>query len=260
MKTLPNHKPIPADAATVTARAEKKKATRSVVDLAADVRTLTRDGEDAIAQRDQALRVLAATLAAHRAGWGTPDLYAVALLTRLGLMPEPGADPHEVLMRLAQPSFADLASWFSDDLALDDVIARSIVLPVNAHAPGRARRFVVSAVADWCLYGLDEDAATVASELVTNVVRHADSATVFITVSVDPSLSRLLIEVGDDDPTTPEVRDLPGAAAVADPGTAAGEGGAGLVIVRALSKHTEVRSDGHGGKVVAAELLVGGAR
>ena len=258
---MPNrHQPIPADAATVTARAGKRKATRSVVDLAADVRALTRDGEDAIAQRDQALRVLAATLAAYRAGWGTPDLYAVALLTRLGLMPEPGADPHEVLMQLAQPSFADLASWFSDDLALDDVLARSAVLPVDAHAPGRARRFVVSAVADWCLYGLDEDAATVVSELVTNTVRHADSATVFITVSIDASLSRLLIEVGDDDPTTPEVRDLPGSAAVADPGTAAGEGGAGLVIVRALSARTEVRSDGHGGKVVAAELLVGGAR
>lgn len=250
---------VPADAATRD-RADKRRATRSVVDLVADVRTLTRDGEDAVAQRDQALRVLAATLAAHRAGWGTPDLYAVALLTRLGLMPEPGADPHEVLMRLARPTFADLTSWFSDDVALDDVIARSIVLPVDAHAPGRARRFVVRAVADWCLFGLDEDAATVVSELVTNVVRHAHSDTAFITVSIDAALTRLLIEVGDDDPSTPEVKDLPGSAAVADPRTAAGEGGAGLVIVRALAQRTEVRSDGHGGKVVAAELRIGGAR
>jgi anti-sigma regulatory factor (Ser/Thr protein kinase) len=163
-------------------------------------------------------------------------------------------------MRLASPSFADLASWFSDDLALDDVIARSIVLPVDAHAPGRARRFVVRAVADWCLLQLDEDAATVVSELVTNVVRHAHSDTVFITVSVDAALSRLLIEVGDDDPSTPEVKEPPGSAAVADPRTAAGEGGAGLVIVRALAQRTGVRSDGHGGKVVAAELRIGGGR
>ena len=248
---------IPADA-TTRDRSSKRRATRSVVDLAADVRTLTQDGEDAVALRDQAVRVLAATVAAHRAGWSTPDLYAVALLTRLGLMPEPGADPHEVLTSLARPSFADLARLFPRDLVSDGVLARSVLLGVDAHAPGHARRLAVGAIADWCLLGLDEDAATVVSELVTNVVRHAASKTVIVVVSFDEACAELLIEVCDSDPAVPQDRVLPGADAVSDPRTAAGEGGAGLVIVRALAHRVEVRPDWHGGKIVSAALKLRG--
>lgn len=250
---------VPADAATRD-RSAKRRATKSVVDLVSDVRALTRDGEDVLALRDQALRVLAATLAAYRSGWSTPDLYAVALLTRLGLMPEPGADPHDVLTRLARPSFADLAKLFPRDVAGDGLLARQLLLGADAHAPGRARRFVVGAVADWCLLGLAEDAATVVSELVTNVVKHTQTKAMLIVVSIDEASAELLIEVCDNDPAEPTTRELPGADAVADPRAAAGEGGAGLVIVRALSKRTEVYPDSHGGKVVAAALAIGGAR
>jgi anti-sigma regulatory factor (Ser/Thr protein kinase) len=256
----PTHRAVvPADAATRD-RSSKRRATRSVVDLSADVRTLTQDGEDVLAQRDQALRVLAATLAAHRAGWSAPDLYAVALLTRAGLMPEPDADPHDVLTSVAAPTFADLARLFPRDVYEGDRLVRAVLLPANPHAPGRARRLAVGAVADWCLLGLDEDAATVISELVTNVVRHTESETVLVTVSIAADLTELVIEVSDDEPAAPRTVPLPDGAAVASPQTRAGEGGAGMVIVNALAHRVDVAPNGFGGKVVTAALLISGAR
>lgn len=249
---------VPADAATRD-RSSKKRATRGVVDLAADVRTLTRDGEETLAQRDQALRVLAATVAALRAGWSTPDLYAVALLTRLGLMPEPGADPHEVLIGLAEPTVADLARLYPHDVC-EAGLRRETLLQVDVQAPGAARRMLTAAVADWCLPRVAEDGATIISELVTNVVRHAKSSSVAVALALSADGAELSIEVGDEDPTAPRTLELPGAEAVADPGTAAGEGGAGLVIVRGLAHRVDVRATEPLGKAITAVLLVGGAR
>jgi len=258
MRTLPTRPSVPADAATRD-RFTKRRTTRCVVDLAADVRTLTQDSEDALLQRDQALRVLAATLAALRSGWSTPDLYAVALLTRLGLMPTPGADPHEVLAGLARPTVADLARFYPED-QYSSGLRRSALLEASPRTPGRARRFALGAVADWCLLGLADDAQTVISELVTNVVRHANSRTVFVAVTLDETGTELVIEVGDEDPAALRELALPDGAAVCDPSTNAGEGGAGLFIVRALAHRVDVRPAEPVGKVVAATLLVGGVR
>jgi anti-sigma regulatory factor (Ser/Thr protein kinase) len=253
-----NRAAVPA-AAAVRDRSSKRRATRSVVDLAADMRTLAGDGEDVLAERDQALRVLAATVAAHRAGGADPDLYAVALLTRLGLMPAPGADVYEVLTGPAAPTYAELVRLFPGD-RVGGGLGRAVLLPADQLAPGRARAAVVGAIADYCLPGLAEDAATVVSELVTNVVRHTGSQVVPVSAAVSPDLAELVIAVGDDDPATPETLALPGSAEVADPDTSAGEGGAGMIIVRALAHRVEVADDGFGGKVVSAALRIGGAR
>lgn len=260
MKTVPIIRAIvtiPADAAT-RERSGKRRAARGVVDLAADVRTLAQDGEDTLLVRDQALRVLAATVAALRSGWSTPDLYAVALLTRLGLMPAPGSDPHDVLVGLARPTVADLARLYPQNRH-ERGLRREELLEVCLEAPGRARRMVLGAVADWCLLGLADDAITIVSELVTNAVRHANSRTVSVAVTLQADGKALVIEVGDEDPVQPCARPLPTKDAVGDPGTDAGEGGAGLIIVLALAHEVEMRQTA-AGKIIAATLLVGGAR
>lgn len=260
MMTAPNRPSVPADAATRD-RSSKRRATRSVVDLAADVQALTQDGEHVLAERDQALRALGATVAAHLAGSAHPEAYAAALLTRLGLLPEQGTDPREALAALAVPVFEDLARLFPGDLADDGTfLSRGALFPVDALAPGRAREFARNAVAAWCLPNLREDAETVVSELVTNVVRHTESVTVLVTLELDAACRELLVSVSDDEPAEPRTGELPDGAAVADPATSAGEGGAGLIIVRALAHRIEIVSCFVGKVITAALLVAGGAR
>ncbi len=267
MKTLVvGRASVPVDA-VARERTAARRATRSVVDLSADIRTLTHDAESVVAQRDQALRALAATLAAVRLGWSA-DLFALPVLTRLGLVPPPGADPHQILT--GAPWFAARRQDAVRDLHADDEpgggLRRLAQLPVSEHAPQYARWLVTALEVDWHLpSGVADDARLVASELVTNVVRHARfpmGRTGFeIEVFWSADRAELTIAVSDPDPALPRFAAEPGAAAVLNPGTHAGEGGAGLLIVRALTVRWDVDGDADG-KTVLAVLAIpaGGAR
>jgi anti-sigma regulatory factor (Ser/Thr protein kinase) len=108
-------------------------------------------------------------------------------------------------------------------------------------APSLARH----ALAEWlanmpCPHQVASDALLVLSELTTNAVVHAKSAPTIIALF---DAGRLRIEVHDQDPAPPRLRDLPG-----------GDGGWGLRVV-------EATADGWGwrptssGKQVWAEFL-----
>jgi anti-sigma regulatory factor (Ser/Thr protein kinase) len=97
-------------------------------------------------------------------------------------------------------------------------------------APRAARRRVVDAVLPWD--GVDVDVvALLTSELVTNVVLHADSPA-RVHVRVDRRTVR--VEVSDDDPGVPELRSVPRESIT----------GRGLRIVDVLSDRWGVRPDG----------------
>jgi anti-sigma regulatory factor (Ser/Thr protein kinase) len=262
---------LPADAAVRT-RSTARRATRSVVDLVADIRTLTGDADDVIAQRDQALRALAATVVAIREGWSTPELFALPVLTKLGLVPQPGADPHEILA--GAPWWASVPGSAARDLHADDEVGgglrRLAVLPVDVHAPQLARRLLAAVAADWALPAVAAaDAGSVVSELVTNAVLHArwdevpaDQRAIPVEIAWGPDRRELALTVGDLDPRLPELRTEPGKVAVLSPATRAGEGGAGLHIVAALTTRwfANAAEDGKSVTAVIATGTAGGAR
>jgi anti-sigma regulatory factor (Ser/Thr protein kinase) len=268
VKTLASGRAVvPPDAVSLS-RSAARRSTRSVVDLVADVRTLTDDAGSAAEQRDQALRALAATVVAIREGWSTPLLFALPLLTRLGLVPEPGADPHEILT--GAPWWGSLPGSAARDLHADDEVGgglrRLAVLAVDPHSAQVGRWLVTAVEVDWALPAeVAEDARLVVSELVTNSLLHADftAGADAITLEVAWSADRreLTIAVGDPDPRLPETGTAPSADAVRSPATHSGEGGAGLLIVRALAERWSVDAT-EDGKCVTAVLATpaGGAR
>jgi serine/threonine-protein kinase RsbW len=255
---------VPADVLT---RAQGR-AGAGVVDLAADLRMLTAPMATVLEQRDQALRALSATVAALRLGWPVPELFAVGTLTKYNLVPEPGADPHQVLTGSpwwASPRDAAVRDLHPDD-DVDGALRRLAQLPLSEHAPEYARWLLTALDADWHLpAGVVDDARLVASELVTNAVRHAkfppgrDSFAIEVAWSADRS--ELTIAVSDPDPALPRFAAEPDSAAVLNPAVGAGEGGAGLLIVRALTVRWDVDGD-ENGKTVLAVLATprGGAR
>ena len=111
----------------------------------------------------------------------------------------------------------------------------------SAAAPRLARQ----AMREWltdvpCPDALAEDALLVVSELTTNALIHAGSAATIVALFDD---GRLRVEVHDEDPVAPQLRDHPD-----------GSGGWGLRVVAAVA-------DGWGsfptpsGKLVWAEML-----
>jgi anti-sigma regulatory factor (Ser/Thr protein kinase) len=106
-----------------------------------------------------------------------------------------------------------------------------------------ARRFVRSALADWGASNLDETAALLVTELVTNAILHTRSGPE-VTARLDGH--RLRVEVGDDDQSPPVRRYY-------DPRATTGRG---LVLVDELASAwgTEPAA---GGKVVWFELEPG---
>ncbi|MFC0042177.1 ATP-binding protein [Actinomadura rayongensis] len=96
-------------------------------------------------------------------------------------------------------------------------------LTFTSATPGArvARETVGAALRAWGLDGLADDAELVASELVTNALRHAGTATVAVTRRPDT----VVLEVTDDDPAPP---------CTADPDPL-GTSGRGLIIVAALA-------------------------
>ncbi len=120
-------------------------------------------------------------------------------------------------------------------------VARDHELPCDSTAPGLARMAVASMCEDWELDdGVYDAAATVATELVSNAVDHADTASV-LHLALDRR--HLQIAVGDSRPVT---EGRPHTAAPCDRRY-------GLLIVQGLSRGWGV-SPYAGGKIVWALL------
>jgi anti-sigma regulatory factor (Ser/Thr protein kinase) len=116
------------------------------------------------------------------------------------------------------------------------------MLLAAAQAPGLARQEARQVLASWQVAHLEETAVLLVSELVTNVVRHARTASVMI-LRLETAGACLRIEVEDADPRWPQPR------------TRAGldESGFGFVLVDTLADRWGVRRTSQG-KAVWAEL------
>ncbi|MGW2260969.1 ATP-binding protein [Streptomyces sp. NPDC001780] len=117
--------------------------------------------------------------------------------------------------------------------------------PRHPRSVGQARREMRKALADWGLAALEDPAALVLSELLTNAVRHARVSPGHVIETRFAQLpDGLRIEVHDASPTPPEPR-APGADAC---------DGRGLVLVAALAEAWGVRARSGPGKAVWATL------
>jgi anti-sigma regulatory factor (Ser/Thr protein kinase) len=120
--------------------------------------------------------------------------------------------------------------------------ARSVTLPAELRSVAKARHFVAETVSGW----LDDpsDVLLMTSELVANVVRHAETE-VAVSVRRGPPVR---VEVHDGVAATEAFRELIGTGvAMPDPSS---PGGRGLALVRALSSRIGLDDDPAGGKVV----------
>jgi anti-sigma regulatory factor (Ser/Thr protein kinase) len=133
--------------------------------------------------------------------------------------------------------------------------ADSIVLAARPNAVGLSRAMVAAAMKRWGLARMTDDAVLIVSELVANAVQATGSVAErlpwehlrdvgMIKVQIARRNSCVLVEVWDNDPTTPpELRNAPPEA----------ESGRGLMIVDALAARW-----GHypsrGGKIVWAQV------
>jgi anti-sigma regulatory factor (Ser/Thr protein kinase) len=137
------------------------------------------------------------------------------------------------------------AATDSDPRTAEEGSARKLVAEfASGHdSPGRARRLVLSALAEWsCDPVLLQDAAVVVSELATNSVLHAGSS-FSISVALDEALLR--IAVHDTKPLSVAVRD----------GGLSPQPTHGLGLVEALSLRWGTEGTAQG-KAVWAELPV----
>jgi anti-sigma regulatory factor (Ser/Thr protein kinase) len=117
---------------------------------------------------------------------------------------------------------------------------RRTTLPRVPAAASAARHFMDAAAADWRLpEHVAEVLRLLLSELVTNSVLHAAApAGAADAVRVDVHLvsgAVVVLAVADEDPTEPAEKARPTEAQILNPLGAAGVGGAGLTIVKALS-------------------------
>jgi CheY-like chemotaxis protein/anti-sigma regulatory factor (Ser/Thr protein kinase) len=187
---------------------------------------------------------------------GLPNLAGREVLSRLRAV-APAAQV-VVFSGLETPDRAavieEVAAYVSKDRDIDYLVdllenlsrdlARVAIRTLSAHpsAVGEARRFVCQRCEAWGCGELVNDAALVASELVTNAVVHA-RAGVELRVSFVRRVLRL--EVVDSGGGTPDPR-------VA---TDEDEHGRGLLLVSALSAAWGVESVDNGRKLVWAELI-----
>ena len=127
---------------------------------------------------------------------------------------------------------------------------RSVRMEITAvpHAAREARNAARVVLQDWSVpTPLLDDAILVISELVTNAVRHAGTAST-LDLELCQIRNRLRIALADDSEATPRLRRVRGAA----------EDGRGLAILAALSDRWGVEPH-HGGKRVWWEVdLAGG--
>ena len=117
-----------------------------------------------------------------------------------------------------------------------------MTLPAVSHSVRLSRHATRAALTAWQLAHVDEAAALLVSELVTNAVRHAEGIDV-VTVNLHAGRTWLRIEVQDADRHWPEPR-IPGRH---------DESGFGFILVDALASNWGVRETA-AGKAVWAEL------
>lgn len=127
----------------------------------------------------------------------------------------------------------------SDSAATDATYVQE--LPSDATAPGVARRSVAETLTRWALPQYVDGAQLVASELVTNAVRHGAPP---VTMALSHTLQTLRLDVGDGSDLEP----LRGSSEI----DMDAEGGRGMSIVEAVSDDHGVEQDPHDGKRVFA--------
>ncbi|MQY16227.1 hypothetical protein SRB5_64250 [Streptomyces sp. RB5] len=120
----------------------------------------------------------------------------------------------------------------------------TVAIPIESARVGGVRREMVAALERWGLDAVADDVALVASELVSNAVRHASAREVQVGLWATPET--VVVEVVDDAPQPPRYV----IAAAED------ERGRGLQIVDALASCWGWRRCGSGGKAVWAELAI----
>ena len=125
-----------------------------------------------------------------------------------------------------------------DSLEPEDVV--TLLLPHEPQAAGRARRFAEAQLASWGLDELTTTTELLVSELVGNVVRHADGPTRLRMLRG----KSLVCEVSDGSPTMPWIRHA----------EETDEGGRGLQLVAALSHRWGARHTSTGKSIWAEQL------
>ena len=141
---------------------------------------------------------------------------------------------------------------YDDDVALlyarnthPDSLLAIQPLTASPSSAAEARRFVRNALTAWELDHLIDQAVTVATELISNAVRHTQAP---LQLRLHHSADRLVIDVSDRDIRTPRrMEPAPGI-----------PGHRGLVLVEALARRWGTRPTGNG-KIVWAELAVSAA-
>jgi anti-sigma regulatory factor (Ser/Thr protein kinase) len=187
-------------------------------------------------QRAPAAEVFPGALAAA-GGW------PVARMVLVGADAELAARLHAVRVHRTVPVVADLSDAPAVLRQRPQRVTRHRDLPAALRSPAAARSLVRAACADWRLLAVEDAAALVASELVTNVVEHTVS-----TCRVSLSLGPLGLHVG--------VRDYaPGPAPRPRPVDLTQGRGRGLHIVSTLGTSWGV-SHHEDGKTVWAVLPV----
>jgi serine/threonine-protein kinase RsbW len=121
--------------------------------------------------------------------------------------------------------------------------ARQMALPTADQAPSLARRATRDALAAWGMTHLEETAVLLVSELVTNVVLHAEPFPAFMVLRLETADGCLRIAVRDADPNGPRPRTP----------DRLDESGFGMMLVDALADRWGVRQTPPG-KAVWAEL------
>ena len=114
-------------------------------------------------------------------------------------------------------------------------VHEALLLPAHSSSPRRARQFVDQVLHRWHRDGAIDRLALIASELVTNAVRHAQTE---ITIELTAEDGSIHLEVFDRGEGRPTFLDQ-------DPGV---PGGLGLPIVEALASSwgMRTRDDGKG--------------
>ena len=115
------------------------------------------------------------------------------------------------------------------------------VLPRSATAPAIARGFVTETLASWAVRDTFADIPLLASELVTNAVRHTDGD-VGLSLRLEPD--RVRVAVTDSSHTIPIMSDL----------ATTRDGGWGLHIVDRLASSWGLETD-RDGKTVWCEVV-----
>jgi anti-sigma regulatory factor (Ser/Thr protein kinase) len=90
-------------------------------------------------------------------------------------------------------------------LSVEFVLVTSLQLPPDHAAAARARRFVSDTLRGWGCEDVVPDAQLLVSELVTNAVLHARSAT---RVTVERNGATVRVSVDDDSSAQPRLREL----------------------------------------------------